>query len=81
MIKNNCPDYQHKDGAPVPETAASCRGCAHSADPELSDSGCTLSRCADGNNLTAAEKRKVDSLLAKVNENRQHCRPAGAEYR
>ena len=86
MIKNNCLDYCHRAGSPWPETAGSCRGCTHSADPELHDAGCTLHRRkttkrGSGRPLTASESRKVDGILRKVNEDRKRGLPAGIEYR
>lgn len=37
---SSCRNYERQDGMPEPESRFSCRGCKHSADPRLYDSGC-----------------------------------------
>lgn len=98
MIKNNCPRYEHLDGYPLPESKFSCRGCKYSGDPNRYDPGCTnpdenrrrksedasrrKSTKRTGQPLTVAERRRVDKLLARVNDaNRGPWRPPNVEIR
>ena len=62
MIKNNCENYRHADGYPMPETSSSCRGCANSYDPNLYDPG-----CPDG-----FRARKLPIIVTRRKNLRQH---------
>ena len=85
---NNCLRYEHVDGYPEPESAASCRGCRYSHDPNGYDPGCTHPdgclhrRDKSSKKLTAAQRRRVDQLLAKANETCKGAKlPPNVEYR
>ncbi len=73
--KNDCPRYEHLDGAPAPRTSGSCRGCRYSADPDKYDPGCFHpDQWNRQGNLTLEQQRTIRNLrerLARMNAARQ----------
>lgn len=80
--KNNCPQYEHAEGYPMPESRYSCRGCKFSHDPRAYDPGClhpdkTGKRYRPNKN----QQRKAEELRKRIAGTRQPGIPEDVEIR